>query len=118
MTGNAGAKLLWDAHQAACHIGRITAGQSFDDYLANDLLRWAVERQFMIIGEALSVLRRIDSTQAGRVPDLPQIVAFRNVLVHGYTGVDDRLVWGMIERELTKLTATLANLLATAPDQP
>jgi uncharacterized protein with HEPN domain len=84
----------------------------------HDLLRWAVERQFMIIGEALSVLRRIDSTQAGRVPDLPQIVAFRNVLVHGYTGVDDRLVWGMIERELTKLTATLANLLATAPDQP
>jgi hypothetical protein len=31
---------------------------------------------------------------------------------------DDRLVWGTIERERTKLTAALANLLATAPDQP
>jgi uncharacterized protein with HEPN domain len=79
-------------------------------------MRWAVERQFMIVGEALSVLRRIDPALASQIPDLARIVGFRNVLVHGYTGIDDRLVWRMIERELPALTATLASLLGPMHD--
>ncbi len=49
MTGEA-AKLVWDARQAADRIARIAAGKTFDDYLSDDILRWAVERQFAIIG--------------------------------------------------------------------
>ena len=30
---------------------------------------------------------------ADRVPGLARIVAFRNVLVHGYVQIDDALVW-------------------------
>jgi uncharacterized protein with HEPN domain len=116
MTVDPGKKLLWDAHEAARHIARITVDQSFEDYLANDLMRWAVERQFMIVGEALSVLRRIDPALAGHIPELTRIVGFRNVLVHGYAGVDDSLVWGVIERELPQLTAALAGLLGSAQD--
>jgi len=92
MTGEPAAKLLWDARQAADRIARIVAGKSFDDYLSDDILRWAVERQFAISGEALAVLRRIEPALADRIPDLPRIIAFRNVLIHGYAGVDDRLV--------------------------
>jgi uncharacterized protein with HEPN domain len=40
------------------------------------------------------------------------------VLVHGYAGIDDRLVWGVIERELPPLLAALAGLIGTAPDDP
>jgi uncharacterized protein with HEPN domain len=118
MTADPGKKLMWDAREAARQVARITAGLSYEDYLANDLMRWAVERQFMIVGEALSVLRRIDPVLASHIPDLARIVGFRNVLVHGYTGVDDSLVWRVIERELPALTAALANLLGPMHDPP
>ena len=43
---------------------------------------------------------------------MPRIVAFRNVLIHGYATVDNRLVWGVIETSLDPLRDTLASLLA------
>ena len=105
------AKYLWDARRAAERVARFTAGRSFEDYLADDMLRAAVERQFEIIGEAFAGLRRADPTLAAAVPDLPRIVAFRNILIHGYATVDDRLVWGVVERDLAGLREILGRLV-------
>lgn len=115
MIGDEAAKLLWDAQAASERIARFTAGRSFDDNLADDMLRAAVERQFEIIGEAFAGLRRVDPALAARIPDLPRIVAFRNVLIHAYATVDPKLVWGVIENHLPALHATLAQLLGSAP---
>ena len=108
------AKYLWDARRATERIARFTAGRTFDDYLADDMLRAAVERQFEIIGEALGGLRRTDAALAAVIPDLPRIVALRNVLIHGYATVDDRLVWGVVERDLSALLTTLTRMRAQA----
>ena len=110
-TGRSAAKYLWDARRAAERIARFTAGRSFDDYLADDMLRAAVERQFEVIGEAFAGLRRADPALAAAIPDLPRIVAFRNILIHGYATVDDRLVWGVVERDLAGLQEAIARLL-------
>ena len=75
-------------------VRRFTAGRSFDNYAADELLRSAVERQLSIVGEALWRLRSVDPQLASRVRDIDRIIAFRHVLVHGYTSVDDLLVWG------------------------
>ena len=106
------AKYLWDARRATERIARFTAGRTFDEYLADDMLRAAVERQFEIVGEAFAALRRVDSAAAAAIPDLPRIVAFRNVLIHGYASVDDRLVWGVVEHDLASLVQTLTQMLA------
>jgi uncharacterized protein with HEPN domain len=87
------------------------AGKSFADYLADSMLRSAVERQFTIIGEAIVQLRRLDPATAAAIPDLADIIAFRNILVHGYTTVDDQLVWGIVERELAPLRAAVERLV-------
>jgi uncharacterized protein with HEPN domain len=105
-------KYVWDALQAAERASRFTKGRSFDDYLADDMLRAAVERQFEIIGEALGNLRRVAPELAAQIPDLTQIVAFRNILIHAYASVDDRLVWGVVEGDLPLLIAQLALLNA------
>lgn len=47
------------------------------------MLRSAAERQFEIVGEAFAGLRLADPGLAAGIPDLPRIVAFRNVLIHG-----------------------------------
>ena len=76
------AKYLWDALQAAERAGRFVQGKTFADYLQDELLRSAVERQVEIVGEALGQLRKVDPTTAATIADLPQAVGLRNVLVH------------------------------------
>ncbi len=105
------AKLLWDAQQAVLKIARFTDGKSFDQYLADDLLRSGVERQFEIVGEALKHFSRLDPELSLTLPDLPRIVAFRNVLIHGYATVDDRVVWGVVEANIASLSKDLTKLL-------
>lgn len=104
-------KLLWDARCAALRVAEFTRGKSFDEYLGDELLRAAVERKLGIVGEALAQLKRVDAATAGAIPELRRIVGFRNVLVHGYAAVDDKLVWGVVEAELSSLIATLDALL-------
>ena len=107
--------LLWDAHEAAEVIAAVTAGKSFADFDRDIVLRSAVERQFEIIGEALAQLARIDAAMAQKVPDLRQIIAFRNVLIHGYATIDPARVWRVVEDNLPLLRTALAALLA-APE--
>src|SRR5690242_15219524 len=104
-------KYLWDALQAANRIKAFTQGKVFDSYQADELLRSAVERQFEIIGEALSQLRRVDPAAAAEIPELQRIVAFRNILIHGYASVDDKLVWGVVESKLAALVRALDELI-------
>jgi uncharacterized protein with HEPN domain len=68
------------------------------------MLRSAVERQLMIVGEALNRLKKVEPTAAASVTDSRRIIAFRNVLVHGYDIVRDEVVWGILETDLTTLT--------------
>jgi uncharacterized protein with HEPN domain len=75
------------------------------------MVRSAVERQFEIIGEALAGLKRVDPETASLIPDLVRIIGFRNVLIHGYAAVDDRLVWGIVEADLQPLREVVNDLL-------
>lgn len=86
-------KFLWDARAAADAIMQFTRGKTRNDYVSDALLHSAVERQFEIIGEALAQLARNDPALAARVPEYRRIIAFRNILVHGYAVLDRARVW-------------------------
>jgi uncharacterized protein with HEPN domain len=103
---------LWDAREAAAAIAEFTTGMDLERYRANRLVRAAVERQFEIIGEALNRLSRRAPDLAARIPDLRAIVAFRNLLIHGYASVDDAIVWRTVTEKLPALRAALDDLLA------
>ncbi len=81
------------------------------DYRADRQLRRAVERSFKIVGEALSQLRKIDEASADRISEARKIVAFRNVLIHGYGAIDDEKTWDIIERDLPILLQELGAIL-------
>lgn len=97
------ARILEDIRQAAAFILEITEAKSLDEYQADRLLRNAVERNFEIIGEALKRLEKIDPDTAARISNYPRIIAFRNVLIHGYDVVDTERVWQTIKNDLPVL---------------
>ena len=105
-------KYCFDIEQAAKGIQEFTTGKSLADYQANFLLQSGVERQFEIIGEAVSQLAKRDPATAERIPGYQRLIAFRNILIHGYADVDDVLVWGLIETHPPQLRAVVQELSA------
>jgi uncharacterized protein with HEPN domain len=104
-------KYLFDIQRALSALEQFIGQKSFTDYAADAMLRAATERQFEIIGEALAQLAKRDPSVASRITDYRQIIAFRNILIHGYAEIDDRLVWDIIETKLPKLHADVDDLL-------
>lgn len=110
-------KILEDISHATTEIVKFTKGKKHDDYAADSLLRSAVERKFEIVGEALTRLNRRDPAVASLIHDADKIVAFRNVLIHGYDIVDDRLVWDAVEAKLPVLIDDVHRLLQDDADE-
>ena len=105
------AKLLYDMQQAAERIGRFVRNKSYDDYLKDELLRSGIERQFEIIGEAMTRLMKRDVSVASQITDYRKIAGFRNALIHGYDSIDDATSWGIVTVKLPILRRELDELL-------
>jgi len=106
---------LWDVRDAALAIQSFTAGLDVASYENNQLVQAAVERKFEVIGEALNQLSKLDAAIATRLPDLPQIVAFRNQLIHGYATVNPSTVWTIAQNSLPDLITAVQVLLDERP---
>ncbi len=111
-------KLCEDIRDAAAFIIASVQGRTLDDYRGDRLLRQAVERNFEIIGEAMHRLAREDPGTAARIGDYKQIIAFRNVLIHGYDLIEDAVVWQVIRDDLPTLQQAVASLLTESKRGP
>ena len=96
---------------AAELIQQFTAGKSHQDYSIDTLLRSGVERQFEIVGEAMRRLAVIDLSTASRSSEYQRIIAFRNILIHGYDAVDASVAWDVVQNNLPKLLDEVGGLL-------
>jgi len=93
-------------------LGECTLAQ----YLEDDLRRSAVERQLEVAGDALGPLRRLDPELFARIPDGDLVVAFRNVLAHGYATLDHARVYQIAVERVSGLLSVLQELLAQFPE--
>jgi uncharacterized protein with HEPN domain len=109
---------LWDVQQAAERITDFVRDRSFADYLADAMMRAAVERQFEIIGEALNRLSREAAEIAALIPDLQRAIGMRNALIHGYREVNDEAVWRTVHNNLPRLRQQVAALLTELGEPP
>jgi uncharacterized protein with HEPN domain len=71
-----------------------------------------VERKFEIIGEALNRIGRDEPSILDKIREYRNIVSFRNILVHGYDSIDNRIVWGIVKDDLGNLLADVQRLIA------
>jgi len=105
-------KRLLDAVEACRAIRGFVAGQTFADYERNLMLRFAVERQFEILGEAPHQVEIEQPELTTAIPDLRRIVGLRNRIIHGYDSVDDQLLWQTVQAHIPSLAQQLEQLLA------
>ena len=73
------------------------------------MLKRAVEREFEIIGEALSKINKIDSEI--HISSKSQIIGMRNRVIHNYDKIDDEIIWGTIVRHLPGLKKEVLKLM-------
>lgn len=103
--------ILTDALEAVTLIDAFTADATFEDYVSDDLLKSAVERQFQRLGLALATLTRHDAAAATAIPGLDDFVALSRGLVERLDGADDEHLWSLREAELPALAGVLRHLL-------
>jgi len=104
---------LFDIKQACDEIKDFTHGMSFEEYLLNSMVKAAVERKFLVIGEAMIKLKREHPEILGKISDHEKIAGFRNVLVHGYDIIDDATVWSAIKDSMPILRNEVEEILKT-----
>ena len=96
-------KLLLDMANAGKAIESFVAGRTRDDYDNDLMLRSAVEPQFEILGEALRRLTILDPTITAAISEHRRIIAFRNIIAHGYDTLDGDVVWQAVTEKLPVL---------------
>ena len=102
---------LNDILEAAASIQEATAAIDEIGYRKTRLIRSAVEREFIIIGEALKVIAQRNPELFASIPEGRQIIDFRNLLTHEYLNVSDAIVWGAIQTDLPTLIDHCTRLL-------
>ena len=102
---------LWDVRESALAIQSFVAELNSNTYASNSMAQAACERKFEIIGEALNQLSKVDPNLAAKIPEISQIIAFRNQLIHGYAKIKASTVWTVIEGSLPLLLNSVNELL-------
>ena len=104
-------KLVADMLEAARSVQEFTRGRVMDELKTDKLLKSGVYWQFVVIGEALSQLRKIDPSLLTSISEWNRIIGFRNQIIHGYSVIDDEISWRISQIKLPILLKELENLL-------
>jgi uncharacterized protein with HEPN domain len=98
---------LHDIAEAIQDIEQIVAGRGLDALAGDITVRRAVLHALMVIGEAAS---KLPVGFKDRHPEVPwrQIVAFRNVVVHGYFALDWDIIRDALTYDLPELKGQIA----------
>jgi uncharacterized protein with HEPN domain len=103
---------LSDIIESCDTIGVALSGIDTQGYLSNRVIRSAVEREFIIIGEAVASLGRMDAGLASRITHARLIVGFRNRLAHDYASIDDEAVLRIAQHDVPVLRDECRALLS------
>jgi uncharacterized protein with HEPN domain len=101
---------LRDIHKSINTIeDYLGAEHNFDSYMAHKMLRGAIEREIITIGEAVN---RIDKQKLGiPISNKRQIIGMRNRLIHGYDKINNEVVWSVVTEHLPVLKGEVNSLL-------
>lgn len=95
---------------AITEIESYTLGVQIEDFLQNSMMRFASIKQLEIIGEACNHLSIEIKNQSTDV-QWNEIVGMRHIFVHEYFGIDNLLLWEIINQDLQDFKKSVIQLL-------
>jgi uncharacterized protein with HEPN domain len=100
---------LLDMITAGLSVERFLGKKTAAEYIADDLLRSAVERQIEIIGEAA---RKVSPATRNAHPEIPwkKIMATRHILAHDYGAIDHDIIWRIATEHIPATLAALRKI--------
>ena len=103
-------KLLMDVESIVEELEKILEHhqRDFNDFSSNFISVRAVERDLMIIGEAVSQIRKLDKELP--ISSADQIIGLRNLIVHAYDSIDPAALWRILIKDLPILKAEIGAL--------
>ena len=102
---------LLEAEKTAAKIESFAGDMDFGAYCRDEMKQRALEGGFMQLGLALNHLSRSSPEVAAKIPQLGEVVGFRNKLIHEYHRVDQVKVWKHAVDDLPDLQVEIQSLL-------
>lgn len=109
------AALLWDMLKAATEIVQFVEGVTYAQFQSNRMLRYAVERQVLVIGEAAKKVSVVFKNSCPQIP-WTAIVGQRNILAHEYGEVLVERIWRVATVFVPELIELLTPLVPKPPE--
>jgi uncharacterized protein with HEPN domain len=100
---------LWDMLDAARAAMQFTGNKQFEEFLADRMVRNAVERNLEIIGEAARCVSQAFRDSHSEIP-WRAIIALRNVLTHEYGEIRYERLWFLCTQQLSVLIRQLEDI--------
>lgn len=80
----------------------------FNDFQRNFISIRAVERDLMIIGEAINKIVQI--SPAIHISGAPHIIGLRNLIVHAYDSIEPSVLWRILVKDIPTLKKEIEEL--------
>lgn len=107
---------LEDILESARRVQRYTEGLTVEQFHSQDVVFDAVVRNLEIIGEAAKHLPP-DARAMMPTVDWNKVAGFRDVIVHGYFGLDMHVIWDVVQSKIPALLTSVEHALHLVKDQ-
>lgn len=99
-----------DILESVDKIERYVKGISYDNFVENEMIIDAVIRNLEVIGEASKNIPENIREQYTTIP-WRRIIGLRNIMIHGYFGIDLSIIWEIITKNLPETKPSIVEML-------
>ena len=102
---------LADILDAIDRLGKMTSGMDYAKFSSDRIIQDAVVKNLLVIGEAV---KSIPARKRAGFEDVEwrKIAGLRDVLIHAYFNIDNRILWDIIQHKLAGLKNAAAAMMA------
>ena len=103
-----------DMIECAVKIQSYTARMDQSAFVTSPITYDATLRNLELIGEAAT---HVPESVRGAHPEVPwrSVIATRNRIIHGYLGIDDDLIWSVVQDDIPALLTALRQMVGSTP---